>query len=76
MSLFACGQCLSVENTETCNYWDQYLTQRPVCSACDPTIGKWHGHFERRPASGMLIGEDGFLYKEVPNHVKILGNVS
>jgi hypothetical protein len=40
-----------MENTATSNAWDQMLNRQPLlCSACDPTIGHWHGRFERRPA--------------------------
>lgn len=34
----------------------------PLCSGCDPEIGKWHGEFEQRSAEGMIVGADGFLY--------------
>jgi hypothetical protein len=51
----------------------------PLCSECDPEIGKWHGDFGRQKADGYCIGEDGFLYHpqqaaEV-KHTKIVGKV-
>jgi hypothetical protein len=56
-----------MENTACCHYWSRYQGKdKPklaaLCSECDPTIGKWHGMFEKKPAKGMLIGNDEFLY--------------
>jgi hypothetical protein len=49
MGLFACTRCGSVDNTAFTNYsvrqWDG---DPPLCSACDPNIGKWHDLFARR----------------------------
>ncbi len=49
MGLFACTHCGSVDNTAFTNYavrqWDN---DPPLCSACDPDIGKWHDLFPRR----------------------------
>ena len=73
MSLFACGNCLCVENTATSNYWQDSHEKRPLCSECDPEIRDWHNHFAKRSAVGMLVGSDGFLYSSVPSHVEILG---
>jgi hypothetical protein len=28
---------------------------KPLCSECDPKIGKWHGKFDKRSAVGMLL---------------------
>src|SRR5262249_46789094 len=81
MPLFPCSQCGGVENTALSNYWVRGLdvtpTPPPLCSACDPKIGAWHGEFPRRPAAGMLIGADGFLYAPAEvgqfRHVKMIG---
>lgn len=67
MPLFKCSQCGCIENTAVCNYWAaRHLIippAPPLCSLCDPQIGKWHGIFERKPATGMKLGNDGFLYE-------------
>lgn len=85
MSVFRCEQCGCMENTATSNYWemrhpfDGSSPKPALCSECDPEIGKWHGHFPKKQASGFCIGDDGFLYhpEEVPHlrHTKIVGKV-
>jgi hypothetical protein len=48
MSLFQCRKCGCGEDTALCHYWSARLWERePLCSACDPTVGKWHGEFPR-----------------------------
>lgn len=70
MSIFVCEKCGAVENTATSNYWEQKYPynggaeQPKLCSECDMEIGKWHGRFEKRPAKGLLLGSDGFLYSD------------
>ena len=51
-----CDKCGCVENTVTSGYW----VGKRICSECD--TGKWHKIFKKRPAAGMLLGNDGFLY--------------
>ena len=83
MSLFECTKCHCVENTTTCNYWidSDRDGKDPLCSECDPKIGKWHGIFNKNPAKGMMIGEDGFLYHKSHveagdvHHCKMVGEV-
>jgi hypothetical protein len=80
MPIFACRECGCIENTACCNYWwrTQKENKPALCSACDPEIGKWHGEFTRRSASGMLVDQDGHLWgcdESVPKHYKILGAV-
>jgi hypothetical protein len=50
-----------MENTATSNYWHEH---KPICSECDPAIGKWHGRFPKESASGkgLIVASDGFLY--------------
>ena len=80
MSLFRCEECGCVENTACSGYWD-LDKQRDLCSECDPAIGKWHDEFDKESASGMHIGEDGFLYEQERvdagevRHTKIVGKV-
>lgn len=63
MPLFMCSACRNVENTALSNFWTR-PNRPPLCSACDPDIGKWHGEFERRSAVGYVVGKDGFLYSQ------------
>src|SRR5687768_17340713 len=65
MPIFKCSQCGMVENTAVCNYWTDAVLEKkpPLCSECDPAIGKWHGMFERVRATGYKLGNDGFLYE-------------
>jgi hypothetical protein len=62
MPLFPCSKCNCIEDTALCHYWSARMRQTPaVCSACDPTIGKWHGEFARETAEGWINGRNGFL---------------
>jgi hypothetical protein len=62
MPLFPCSKCNCVEDTALCHYWSARLRQTAtVCSACDPTIGRWHGEFPQESAQGWLSDERGFL---------------
>ena len=54
MSLFQCAECGCCENTALSNHaYRRYqarkegLPPRDLCSACDPSIGKWHDEFDR-----------------------------
>lgn len=48
MSLFQCSKCGCRENTAVSNWaWRTTHGQEPLCSACDPLIGKWHEEFPR-----------------------------
>jgi hypothetical protein len=50
MSLFQCCKCGCAEDTTLCHYWSARVRDvRPMCSACDPSIGQWHGEFARVP---------------------------
>jgi hypothetical protein len=76
MSLFRCEECGCVENTACSNYASAWSREeRKLCSECDPKIGKWHGMFEKRLATNLLIGENGFLYSEPPRHSPIIGKI-
>jgi len=55
MSYFECSKCGCAEDTALCYYWSAKLRQTPIlCSACDPKIGKWHGHFPQEPAQNWI----------------------
>jgi hypothetical protein len=48
MATFRCSKCGCNDDTALCNYWSARVRDiPPVCSACDPKIGKWHGQFAR-----------------------------
>ena len=49
MPLFECSKCSTVDNTALGNFWSHAIMDRKpaLCTACDPTIGKWHGRFPR-----------------------------
>jgi hypothetical protein len=63
MSLFQCSKCGCGEDTALCNYWPARVRETtPMCSACDPKIGKWHDEFPREPfAVGHLREIERFL---------------
>jgi hypothetical protein len=62
MPLFPCAKCNCIEDTALCHYWSARLRQTSaVCSACDPTIGKWHGEFPQESAQGWINDRSGFL---------------
>ena len=62
MPLFPCSKCNCIEDTALCHYWSARLRQTSaLCSACDPTIGKWHGEFPKESAQGWIRDRDGFL---------------
>ena len=62
MPLFPCSKCNCIEDTALSHYWSARLRQSAaVCSACDPTIGKWHGEFPRETAHGWVTDRSGFL---------------
>jgi hypothetical protein len=50
MSLFQCSKCGCGEETSLCHYWAARVRgTAPICSACDPAVGKWHAEFPREP---------------------------
>ncbi len=68
MPLFACSvpECMAVENTALSNFWSdqmqahkQQLAFHPLCSECDPRIGKWHGRFPKVRADNGEWEPDG-----------------
>ena len=62
MPLFACAKCNCVEDTALSHYWSARLRQKSTfCSACDPTLGKWHDEFPRESAEGWVKDRNGFL---------------
>jgi hypothetical protein len=62
MPLFPCSKCNCVEDTALCHYWSARLRQTsPLCSGCDPAMGKWHGEFPRESAHGWISEGSGFL---------------
>lgn len=73
MSLFRCTECGHVENTAVSNYVVRRLERKPpLCSQCDPEIGKWHGRFKRfKPEEeGLVEAPDGYLYDPSDRYYK------
>jgi hypothetical protein len=69
MPLYMCTKCGTVENTALGGYWRQEMEameagkkHEPLCSACDPELGEWHGRFKRRSAAGYVQTARGHLY--------------
>ncbi len=57
MSLFRCETCGCFENTALSNWAIRSLhKQPPLCSECDPEIGKWHGEWPKKSSDGMFVG--------------------
>ena len=56
MSLFLCTRCGCIENTAGSGYHGRNYQALaaglpkppPLCSACNPDVGEWHGTFPRR----------------------------
>ena len=70
MPLFRCSKCGCVENTALSGFWkEQYVAYKderemaPLCSACDPEIGAWHGRFPQDSAAGWFIDQFGHLWR-------------
>lgn len=64
MPLFRCSRCGCVENTAVSNFWQAPDKTNALCSECDPSIGEWHGLFEKRSANGMLVDQHGHLWSK------------
>lgn len=49
MPLLICSKCGCVDNTAVTRYWTDCMMDGnpPLCSECDPQIGKWHGLFAK-----------------------------
>lgn len=74
MSIFKCSKCGVMENTAVSNYWSREKGSSPLCSQCDPEIGKWHGVFLRKPVpQGYVEGTDGFIYDPDDPYLKRIG---
>lgn len=79
MPIYLCSKCGMMENTALSHYWTRYWNAPkeapppPLCSECDPEIGKWHGAFERKPISkDHVVGPDGFVYGKDDPYLKRL----
>lgn len=80
MPLFRCSSCGCVENTALSEFWVQrdFEKVEPKCSEC--RTGTWHGRFEKKPASGYKIDQQGFLWSgqeqsALPPHIRLVGEV-
>jgi len=63
MSLFKCSKCGCIENTAVSHYWVRKVDKEPpLCSECDPGIGKWHNIFPKQSADAMGMVDDGDGY--------------
>lgn len=79
MPLFRCSQCGVVDNTAMGTYWMAVFKkpsgEPPLCTECDPTIGKWHGAFPRSHADEEFVGGDGRRYRWVVDVSEKLPNI-
>jgi hypothetical protein len=62
MPNFKCSKCGCLENTATSHYFSRKRGAPPLCSECDPRIGRWHGRFAKQSCEGLNLASDGFLY--------------
>jgi hypothetical protein len=71
-----------VDNTALGGFWRQQFAaydaktkHEPLCSQCDPTIGKWHEQFPRKLAEGYVQDKSGNIYlpDEAARYFKHLG---
>jgi len=80
MSLFQCTDCGGVDNTALCHYWQRQHERLPaLCSACDPAIRAWHGHFPQKSAVGYWVDAGGHLWQrpeQAPVTYTIVGQVT
>ena len=61
MSVFICSKCGCIENTASSSFWSRGDAD-PLCSECDPEIGKWHGLFEKQtPDAAGIVERHGEL---------------
>jgi hypothetical protein len=58
VTLYACEQCTSVENTALGQYWG---SDKKLCSEC--ATGAWHGQFRKRllKDTNYVVQADGTL---------------
>jgi len=85
MSFFSCSKCGCLEDTALCHYWSARVRRLPVlCSACDPTIAKWHGEFAReltgegwaKDERGALIWNRREIEDWLGTPIEVIGKVS
>jgi hypothetical protein len=87
MSIFRCTKCGVIDNTAVSGYWSwvhhypegatdvkEMVKRPPLCSECNPEIGKWHGRFPKMTpeSEGLVEGPDGFLYHPDDKYLKEL----
>lgn len=82
MPVFKCSKCGMMENTATSHYWTRDFDRTaggaknpspPLCSLCDPEIGKWHDRFPREPVPPDHVeGPDGFIHHKDDEYLKRL----
>lgn len=49
MAKFVCENCRCLDNPGLCFYW---VSEKKLCTECDPRIGVWHGAFRKRKWDG------------------------
>ena len=71
MPVFLCSRCKIMENTAASHYWIRKEGEPPLCTQCDPAIGKWHNMFERRLLpEDCVVGPDGYVYHRDDPYLK------
>ncbi len=67
MPLYACSKCGCVDNTALGGYWKRVYLDKlpPLCSECNPEIGKWHGDFPKDKIDKIETDCTGKKYRYV-----------
>ena len=75
MPIFQCQKCGCAEST---TYGAYHAHGAKLCSEC--SMGKWHNHFPKKSAIGMLVDGEGYLHPAeklnvLPLYVEIIGKI-
>jgi hypothetical protein len=46
-------------------FWFDTPRRQPLCTECNPDVGKWHGSFPKESSDAEWTGDDGKRYRYV-----------